>query len=74
VFANAGITTLTTLGTITEADYDSLFNANVKGRPVHGAGGTSTPDEGGIERHKGSRAVVRPDNGDGLEGSRASDI
>src|SRR3981189_2248936 len=31
VFANAGITPQTPLGTITEEDYDSLFNANVKG-------------------------------------------
>ena len=31
VFANAGITTMTPLGNITEEDYDSLFNANVKG-------------------------------------------
>jgi NAD(P)-dependent dehydrogenase (short-subunit alcohol dehydrogenase family) len=31
VFANAGITPMTPLGNITEQDYDSLFNANVKG-------------------------------------------
>ena len=31
VFANAGTTTMTPLGNITEEDYDSLFNANVKG-------------------------------------------
>jgi NAD(P)-dependent dehydrogenase (short-subunit alcohol dehydrogenase family) len=31
VFANAGITTMTPLGKITEEDYDSIFNANVKG-------------------------------------------
>jgi NAD(P)-dependent dehydrogenase (short-subunit alcohol dehydrogenase family) len=31
VFANAGITTMTPFGNITEDDYDSLFNANVKG-------------------------------------------
>ncbi len=31
VFANAGITTMTPFGNITEEDYDSLFNANVKG-------------------------------------------
>ena len=31
VFANAGITPQTPLGNITEADYDSLFDANVKG-------------------------------------------
>jgi NAD(P)-dependent dehydrogenase (short-subunit alcohol dehydrogenase family) len=31
VFANAGITPQTLLGNITEEDYDSLFNANVKG-------------------------------------------
>jgi NAD(P)-dependent dehydrogenase (short-subunit alcohol dehydrogenase family) len=31
VFANAGITPQTPLGNITEEDYDSLFNANVKG-------------------------------------------
>jgi NAD(P)-dependent dehydrogenase (short-subunit alcohol dehydrogenase family) len=31
VFANAGITPLTTLGKITEEDYNSIFNANVKG-------------------------------------------
>ena len=31
VFANAGITTITPLGKITEEDYDSIFNANVKG-------------------------------------------
>jgi len=31
VFANAGITTITPLGKITEEDYNSLFNANVKG-------------------------------------------
>jgi NAD(P)-dependent dehydrogenase (short-subunit alcohol dehydrogenase family) len=31
VFANAGITPMTPLGNITEEDYDSLFNANVKG-------------------------------------------
>jgi NAD(P)-dependent dehydrogenase (short-subunit alcohol dehydrogenase family) len=31
VFANAGITPMTPLGNITEKDYDSLFNANVKG-------------------------------------------
>src|SRR3979490_188400 len=31
VFANAGITTMTPLGKITEEDYDSIFNCNVKG-------------------------------------------
>src|SRR6202022_384349 len=31
VFANAGITPMTPLGKITEEDYDSLFNVNVKG-------------------------------------------
>jgi len=31
VFANAGITPMTPLGKITEEDYDSLFDANVKG-------------------------------------------
>jgi NAD(P)-dependent dehydrogenase (short-subunit alcohol dehydrogenase family) len=31
VFANAGITPMTPLGNITEEDYDSLFNVNVKG-------------------------------------------
>jgi NAD(P)-dependent dehydrogenase (short-subunit alcohol dehydrogenase family) len=31
VFANAGLTTLTPLGQITEADYDALFDVNVKG-------------------------------------------
>jgi NAD(P)-dependent dehydrogenase (short-subunit alcohol dehydrogenase family) len=31
VFANAGITPMTPLGNITEEDYGSLFNANVKG-------------------------------------------
>jgi NAD(P)-dependent dehydrogenase (short-subunit alcohol dehydrogenase family) len=31
VFANAGITTITPLGKITEEDYDSIFNINVKG-------------------------------------------
>src|SRR6266404_2283845 len=31
VFANAGITPMTPLGNISEEDYDSLFNANVKG-------------------------------------------
>jgi NAD(P)-dependent dehydrogenase (short-subunit alcohol dehydrogenase family) len=31
VFANAGITTMTPLGKITEEDYDSIFNGNVKG-------------------------------------------
>jgi NAD(P)-dependent dehydrogenase (short-subunit alcohol dehydrogenase family) len=31
VFANAGITPLTPLGKITEEDYNSIFNANVKG-------------------------------------------
>src|SRR5262249_34977914 len=31
VFANAGITTITPLGKITEERYDSLFNINVKG-------------------------------------------
>jgi NAD(P)-dependent dehydrogenase (short-subunit alcohol dehydrogenase family) len=31
VFANAGITPQTPLGSITEEDYDSLFNVNVKG-------------------------------------------
>src|SRR5258708_306310 len=31
VFANAGITPITPLGKITEEDYDSLFNVNVKG-------------------------------------------
>jgi NAD(P)-dependent dehydrogenase (short-subunit alcohol dehydrogenase family) len=31
VFANAGITPITPLGTITEENYDSLFNVNVKG-------------------------------------------
>jgi NAD(P)-dependent dehydrogenase (short-subunit alcohol dehydrogenase family) len=31
VFANAGIAPMTPLGNITEKDYDSLFNANVKG-------------------------------------------
>ena len=31
VFANAGITPQTPLGNITEEDYDSLFNVNVKG-------------------------------------------
>jgi NAD(P)-dependent dehydrogenase (short-subunit alcohol dehydrogenase family) len=31
VFANAGITPMTPLGNITEEDYDSLFDANVKG-------------------------------------------
>jgi len=31
IFANAGITPMTPLGNITEEDYDSLFNANVKG-------------------------------------------
>jgi NAD(P)-dependent dehydrogenase (short-subunit alcohol dehydrogenase family) len=31
VFANAGITTITPLGKITEEDYNSIFNANVKG-------------------------------------------
>jgi NAD(P)-dependent dehydrogenase (short-subunit alcohol dehydrogenase family) len=31
VFANAGITPQTPLGNITEEDYDSLFNANVRG-------------------------------------------
>jgi NAD(P)-dependent dehydrogenase (short-subunit alcohol dehydrogenase family) len=31
VFANAGITTITPLGKITEEHYDSLFNINVKG-------------------------------------------
>ena len=31
VFANAGITSRTLLGTITEEDYNSIFNANVKG-------------------------------------------
>jgi NAD(P)-dependent dehydrogenase (short-subunit alcohol dehydrogenase family) len=30
VFANAGITTVTPLGKITEEDYDSIFNVNVK--------------------------------------------
>ena len=31
VFANAGITTVTPLGEITENDYDSIFDGNVKG-------------------------------------------
>jgi NAD(P)-dependent dehydrogenase (short-subunit alcohol dehydrogenase family) len=31
VFANAGATTLTPMGQITEADYDAIFNVNVKG-------------------------------------------
>jgi NAD(P)-dependent dehydrogenase (short-subunit alcohol dehydrogenase family) len=31
VFANAGITTMTPLGKITEDDYDAIFNANVRG-------------------------------------------
>jgi NAD(P)-dependent dehydrogenase (short-subunit alcohol dehydrogenase family) len=31
VFANAGITTITPLGKVSEADYDSIFNSNVKG-------------------------------------------
>jgi NAD(P)-dependent dehydrogenase (short-subunit alcohol dehydrogenase family) len=31
IFANAGITPQTPLGNITEEDYDSLFNVNVKG-------------------------------------------
>jgi NAD(P)-dependent dehydrogenase (short-subunit alcohol dehydrogenase family) len=31
VFANAGITTMTPLGKITEEDYDSIFDGNVKG-------------------------------------------
>jgi NAD(P)-dependent dehydrogenase (short-subunit alcohol dehydrogenase family) len=31
VFANAGITTITPLGQITEENYDALFNSNVKG-------------------------------------------
>jgi NAD(P)-dependent dehydrogenase (short-subunit alcohol dehydrogenase family) len=31
VFANAGITPMTPLGNITEEDYDSLFDVNVKG-------------------------------------------
>jgi NAD(P)-dependent dehydrogenase (short-subunit alcohol dehydrogenase family) len=31
VFASAGITTMTPLGKITEEDYDSISNANVKG-------------------------------------------
>src|SRR5260370_41362350 len=31
VFANAGATTLTPMGQITEADYDAIFNGNVKG-------------------------------------------
>jgi NAD(P)-dependent dehydrogenase (short-subunit alcohol dehydrogenase family) len=31
VFANAGITTVTPLGKITENDYDSIFDGNVKG-------------------------------------------
>src|SRR6202048_5365903 len=31
VFANAGITTMTPLGKITEEDYNSIFNGNVKG-------------------------------------------
>src|ERR1700750_3052000 len=31
VFANAGITTMTPLDKITEVDYDSIFNGNVKG-------------------------------------------
>ncbi len=31
VFANAGITTTTPLGKITDEDYDSIFNVNVKG-------------------------------------------
>ena len=31
VFANAGITTITPLGEITEGNYDALFNNNVKG-------------------------------------------
>jgi NAD(P)-dependent dehydrogenase (short-subunit alcohol dehydrogenase family) len=31
VFANAGITPMTPLGSITEENYDSLFNVNVKG-------------------------------------------
>jgi NAD(P)-dependent dehydrogenase (short-subunit alcohol dehydrogenase family) len=31
LFANAGITPMTPLGNISEEDYDSLFNANVKG-------------------------------------------
>jgi NAD(P)-dependent dehydrogenase (short-subunit alcohol dehydrogenase family) len=30
-FANAGITTITPFGNITEEDYDSIFNINVKG-------------------------------------------
>jgi NAD(P)-dependent dehydrogenase (short-subunit alcohol dehydrogenase family) len=31
VFANAGITTMTPFGTITEEDYESIFSSNVKG-------------------------------------------
>ena len=31
VFANAGLTTLTPLGQITETDYDAIFDVNVKG-------------------------------------------
>jgi NAD(P)-dependent dehydrogenase (short-subunit alcohol dehydrogenase family) len=31
VFANAGITTMTPMGTITEEAYDALFHSNVKG-------------------------------------------
>ena len=31
VFANAGIITMTPFGTITEKDYESIFNSNVKG-------------------------------------------
>ena len=31
IFANAGITPMTSLGNITEEAYDSLFNVNVKG-------------------------------------------
>jgi hypothetical protein len=62
VFANAGIMTLTTLGTITEADYDSLFNANVKGVLFTAAGGTSAPDEGGIDHpecvHRGQQGIA----------------
>src|SRR5260370_20424198 len=52
VFANSGITTMTPFGNITEEDYDSLFNANVKGLlftvqkslPLMPAGGAIMPN------------------------------